>query len=208
MVTGDNESPNPVSKILTGHFPTRSVLNHSNCDHNDFLAATVPAPEQDPPMAAPDPIHSLADVLTSLQNRPSAQQQLTSQPANSNTMTSDRENEKFRLFEDLFHTMIKMQPEMSEPMKYNHFRSFPRKGAPQTFLNINASNIEIVEVIIVFRQKYVKPESQATTKYKWHRRVFDHITRKLSDFLEELNRQSILCKFTPKSQEISEHGPT
>ena len=42
-------------------------------------------------------------------------------------------------------------------------------------------------MLIVFRRKYVKPESQATAKHKWHKLTFDPNTKSLSDFLEELN---------------------
>ena len=35
---------------------------------------------------------------------------------------------------------------------------------------------------------YVKPESQATAKHKWHRLTFDPSTMKLSDFSDELNK--------------------
>ena len=44
------------------------------------------------------------------------------------------------------------------------------------------------DILAVFRRKYVKPESQATAKHKWHRLVFDPNTMKLPDFLEELNQ--------------------
>ena len=42
--------------------------------------------------------------------------------------------------------------------------------------------------MVIFRRKYVKPESQATAKHKWHRLTFDPSTMKLPDFLEELNQ--------------------
>ena len=114
MVTGDNESPNPVPEFLTGHIPSRTHLNQSYEDIN--LDTTIPAHERIATAADPDPITRLADVLTTMQNRPTAQQ-LTIRPVNSNTMTFDGKSEKFELFEDLFHTMIKMQPEMTEQMK-------------------------------------------------------------------------------------------
>ena len=104
-------------------------------------------------------------------------------------MTFDGKSEKFELFEDLFHTMIKMQPEMTEQMKINHFHSLLRKNALQTFRNINSTNRQTLEdVLVIFRRKYVKPVSQATAKHKWHRLVFDPNTMKLPDFLEELNQ--------------------
>ena len=123
-----------------------------------------------------------------MQNRPTAQQ-LTIRPVNSKTMTFDGKSEKFELFENFFHTMIKMQPEMTKQMKINHFHSLLRKNALQTFRNINSTNRQTLEdVLVIFRRKYVKPESQATAKHKWHRLVFDANTIKLPDFLEELNQ--------------------
>ena len=64
-----------------------------------------------------------------------------------------------------------------------------RKNALQTFRNINTANRQTLEdILAVFRRKYVKPESQATAKHKWHKLVFDPNTMKLPDFLEELNQ--------------------
>ena len=186
MVTGDNESPLQVPEFLTGRVSSRNHLDRSYEDIN--LDTTIPAQERNAPAAQTDPITRLADVLTTMQNRPTAQQ-LTIRPVNSNTMTFDGKSEKFELFEDLFHTMIKMQPEMTEQMKINHFHSLLRKNALQTFRNISSSNRQTLEdVLIIFRRKYVKPESQATAKHKWHRLVFDPNTMKLPDFLEELNQ--------------------
>ena len=186
MVTGDNESPNQVPGFLTGRILSRNHLDQSYEDIN--LNTTIPAQERPAPVAESDPITRLADVLTNMQNRPTAQQ-LTIRPVNSNTMTFDGKSEKFELFEDLFHTMIKMQPEMTEQMKITHFHSLLRKNALQTFRNINSTNRQTLEdVLVIFRRKYVKPESQATAKHKWHRLVFDPNTMKLPDFLEELNQ--------------------
>ena len=70
MVTGDNETPNPVPEVLTGHNPPRTGINQS-VHHIDSLDATLPTPrDEDPPMAAQDQIDRLSDVLTSLQNGP------------------------------------------------------------------------------------------------------------------------------------------
>ena len=186
MVTGDNESPNQVPEFLTGRISSRNHLDRSFEDIN--LDTTIPAQERITTAADSDPITRLADVLTTMQNRPTAQQ-LTIRPVNSNTMTFDGKSEKFELFEDLFHTMIKMQPEMTEQMKINHFHSLLRKNALQTFRNISSNNRQTPEdVLVIFRRKYVKPESQATAKHKWHRLIFDPNTMELPDFLEELNQ--------------------
>ena len=185
IVTGENEYSNPVPEFLTGRIPS-SHSDQSNEDIN--LDTTIPAHERVTTAADPDPISRLADVLTTMQNRPTAQQ-LTIRPVNSKTMTFDGKSEKFELFEDRFHTMIKMQPEMTEQMIINHFHSLLRKNALQTFRNINSTNKQTLEdVLVIFRQKYVKPESQVTAKHKWHRLVFNPNTMKLPDFFEESNQ--------------------
>ena len=114
---------------------------------------------------------------------------MTIRPVQTTPMTFDVKSEKFELFEDLFHTMIKMQLAMTEQMKINHFHSLLRKGALQTFRNINSINRQTLkDVLVIFRRIYVKPESQATAKLKWHRLTFDPNTMKLPDFLKELNQ--------------------
>ena len=87
--------------------------------------------------------------------------------------------------------MLKMQPEMTKPMKIHHFHAHLRKEALETFRNITASNKKTLDdVLIVFRQKYVKQKSQATAKHKWHKLTFDPNIKSLCDFLEELNECS------------------
>ena len=85
--------------------------------------------------------------------------------ASTNTLLFDRKNEKFPLFEDLFHKKFKTQPEMTEAMKINHFHARLKQDALQTFRKINATNKRTLEdVLIVFRRKYVKLESRAKTQ--------------------------------------------
>ena len=99
-------------------------------------------------------------------------------------MTFDDKSEKFKLFEDLFHTIIKMQSAINEQMKNNHFHSLLRKGSLQTFRNENSTNRQTLEnVLVIFRRNFVKPDTQATAKHKGHRLIFDPNTMKLSDLL-------------------------
>ena len=136
-----------------------------------------------------------------MQNRPTAQQ-LTIRSVNSNAMTFDGKSEKLYLFEDLFHTMIKMQPEMSEQMKMIHFHSLLRKNALQPVRNISTADRQTLEdVLVIIRRKNVKPESQATAKHKWHRLVFDPKTTKIPEFIEELN-QSAEKAFGDNAQKV------
>ena len=78
---------------------------------------------------------------------------------------------------------------MTEQMKLIRFHTLLRKGALQAFRNINSINRQTLEdVLVIFRRKYVKPESEATAKHKWHRLILDPNTMKMPDFSEELNQ--------------------
>ena len=197
MVTGANLTPQMVPEFLTGR-PTqsRNTNPHQQCVNDDTLDNTLPAQIPSVPInnqrqhseTPLDPINRLADVIIGMNNKSSAQT-LMVRPVNTATLTFDGKSEKFELFEDLFHTMIKMQPDMTETMRINHFHSLLRKNALQTFRNISSANRQTLDdILAVFRRKYVKPESQATAKHKWHKLVFNPNTMKLPDFLEELNQ--------------------
>ena len=186
MVTGANEAQQPILEFLSGRIHSIPNLERQQSNHKVSLDTTLPAPDPEVPESTQDPLNRLADVLVNLQNKP---QTMTIRPVQTTPKTFDEKSEKLELFEDLFHTMIKMQPAMTEQMKINHFHSLLRKGALQTFRNINSINRQTLEdVLVIFRRKYVKPESQATAEHKWHRLTFDPNTMKLPDFLEELNQ--------------------
>ena len=197
MVTGANLTPHLVPEFLTGRpMQSRNTIPLPNPSTDDTLETTLPAQQnpisintQETPREPPvDPINRLEDVIMGM-NTKQPSQTLMVRPVSTTTLTFDGQSEKFELFEDLFHTMIKMQPDMTETMKINHFHSLLRKNALQTFRNINSTNRQTLEdILAVFRRKYVKPESQATAKHKWHKLVFDPNTMKVPDFLEELNQ--------------------
>ena len=50
------------------------------------------------------------------------------------------------------------------------------------------------DVLGVSRRKYVKPESQATAKHKWHRLTFDPNTMKLPDTKNRTKEQKKLLE--------------
>ena len=113
-------------------------------------------------------ITRLADAITSRLPAPNSSSMI--KPVTTSTLTFDGKNEKFELFEDWFNTLIKMQPGITEDMKINQFHAHLRKGALQTFHNISSQNKNKLEdILVVFRRKYVKPESTATAKHKWHK---------------------------------------
>ena len=194
MVTGQTAQPNQLPEFLTGRIATpRNPASHQyqNLSTQVSQDNNLPVVEQTPRNQNSDAnnsINRLADAIAGIatQQRPQAATML--KPVSTSTLIFDGKNEKFELFEDLFHTMLKMQPEMTEAMKINHFHAHLRKDALQTFRNISALNKKSLDdVLILFRRKYVKPESQATAKHKWHKLTFDPNTKSLPDFLEELN---------------------
>ena len=137
MVTGATELQQPIPEFLTGRIHSQPDLQRQESTHDTTLDTTLPIVEPAMTEQQQDPINRLADVLANLQNKPHS---MTIRPVTTNPMTFDGKTEKFELFEDLFHTMIKMQPAMTEQMKTNHFHSLLRKGALQTFRNINSIN--------------------------------------------------------------------
>ena len=103
--------------------------------------------------------------------------------------TFDGKSEKFELFEDLFQTSLKIHNQLTEEDKINYIHSLMRGDALQTFKNITSPNREnLVEILTVFRRKYVKPQSMATAKHKFQRLVFNPTNQKLIDFLDELQK--------------------
>ena len=188
MVTGKTAQTNQLPELLTGCIQTpRNPPSHhyQNLSTQVSQDNNLPVVEQTPRnqnFDATNSINRLADAIAGIatQQRPQAATML--KPVSTNTLIFDGKNEKFELFEDLFHTMLKMQPEMTEAMKINHFHAHLRKEALQTFRNISAPKTRTLDdVLIVFRRKYVKPESQATAKHKWHKLTSDPNTKSLPD---------------------------
>ena len=194
MVTGQTAQTNQFPEFFTERIitPRKSPLHqYQNLSTQVSQDNNLPVVEQTPRnqnLEANNSINRLADAIAGIATQPRPQAARMLKPVSTNTLIFDGKNEKFELFEDLFHTMLKMQPEMTEAMKINHFHAHLRKEALQTFRNISASNKKTLDdVLIVFRRKYVKPESQATAKHKWHKLTFDPNTKSLPDILEELN---------------------
>ena len=79
--------------------------------------------------------------------------------------TFDGKSEKFKVFEDLFQTGLKIHNQLTEEDKINYFHSLMRGDALQTFKNITSPNREnLGEILTVFRRKYVKPQSMSKTQ--------------------------------------------
>ena len=194
MVTEQTAQTNQFPEFLTGRTqtprnpPSHQYQNLSTQVSQDNNLTVVEQTPRNQNLDANKCINRLAYAIAGIttQQRPQAATML--KPVSTNTLIFDGKNEKFELLEDLFHTMLKMQPEMTEAMKINHFHAQLRKEALQTFKIISAINKKTLDdVLIVFRRKYIKPESQATAKHKWHKLTFDPNTKSLPDFLDELS---------------------
>ena len=131
IVTGANLTPHLVPEFLTGRpMQSRNTIPLPNPSTDDTLETTLPAQQnpipintQETPRKPPvDPINRLADVIMGM-NTKQPSQTLMVRPVSTTTLTFDGKSEKFELFENLFHTMINMQPDMTETMKINHFHS-------------------------------------------------------------------------------------
>ena len=160
MVTGQTAQTNQFPEFLTGRIQTpRNPPSHQyrNLSTQVSQDNNLPVVEQTPRnqnLDANSSINRLAGAIAGIttQQRPQAATML--KPVSTNTLIFDGKNKKFELFEDLFHTMLKMQPEMTEDMKINHFHAHLPKEALQTFRNISASNKNTLDnVLIVFRRK-------------------------------------------------------
>ena len=194
MATGQTAYINQIPEFLTGR--TQTSRNPSSHQYQNLSTQVsqdnnLPVVEHTPThqnLDANNSINRLADAIAGITTQQPSQATTMLKPVSTSTLIFDGKNQKFELFEDLLHTMLKMQPEMTKAMKINHFHAHLRKEALQTFRNISAVNKKTLDdVLIVFRRKYVKPESQATAKHKWHKLTFDPNTKSLPHFLEELN---------------------
>ena len=98
-------------------------------------------------------------------------------------------SEKIEPFEDLMQTSLKIHNQLTEDDKINYFHSFMRRDALKTFKNISdPTRGKFGEILAVFRWKYVKPQSMATSKHKFQKHVFNLANQKLVVFL--MNFQS------------------
>ena len=127
----------------------------------------MPTNETSPPVqetakndASSNPIKNLADGW---KNKLSTQI-LMVQPASVTTLTFDGKSEKIEFFEDFFHTMNKVQPDMPEAMKNKTFSFILRKHALPALRSINRHTLEVI--LVVFRRKYVKQNSETTAKHE------------------------------------------
>ena len=79
-----------------------------------------------------------------------------------------------------------MQSILTEKLKINHFHAHLRGLALKKLENIQRSPKTTPEdIMVVFRGKYVKPESSAYAKLIFHLLLFNPERQKVLEFLDE-----------------------
>ena len=174
--------------MVTG--ANRQLHRQSSQKLNDTLGSRADQNSSNMTPKPLDPVNQIALAIEKLANKNSPQSLFH----HKNTLTfngKNEKNEKFEYFEDLFHTTLRMQPNLTEEMKINHFHAHLRGLALKTFKNIQRTpNTTLDDILKVFRRKYVKPESSASAKHRFNRLSFDPENQKLPDFLEELQESA------------------
>ena len=119
MVTGQTAQTNQLPEFLTGRIQTprnpssHQYLNLSTQVSQDNKLLVVEQIPRNQNSDANNSINRLADAIAgnTTQQRPQAATML--KPVSTNTLIFDGKNEKFEFFEQLFHTRLKMEPEMT-----------------------------------------------------------------------------------------------
>ena len=133
MVTGLNASHNSVPEYLKGRLQTQNDPLSQHFTKPQNMAITI-SPDNTLPIVGQtqqrqnsdsgNPIDRLAEAIAGI----ASQQRLQMlspllKPTTTNTLIFDGKNEQFEIVENLFQTMLKMQPEMSPAMEIIHFHS-------------------------------------------------------------------------------------
>ena len=189
-IHSDEESESEIEDyhMVTG--ANRQLHRQSSQKLNDTLGSRADQNSSNMTPKPLDPVNQIALAIEKLANKNSPQSLF--HPKNTLTFNGKNEkNEKFEYFEDLFHTTLRMQPNLTEEMKINYFHAHLRGLALKTFKNIQRTpNTTLDDILKVFRRKYVKPESSASAKHRFNRLSFDPENQKLPDFLEELQESA------------------
>ena len=188
IIRNENRQERADHHMVTG--PTKNILRQSSTNSN---TTNTQGPHAQTPLEHPEPTNSVSQIAIAIENlaRRNTEPSLF-HPKNTLTFNGKLEkNEKFEYFEDLFHTTLKMQPHLTENMKINHFHAHLRGLALKTFKNIQRTPTTTLEdILVVFRRKYVKPESSASAKHRFNQLMFQPENQKLPDFLEDLQESA------------------
>ena len=142
MVTEQSAQTNPIPEFLTRRILTpRNPPSHQHQNLSTQVSQDndLPRAEQTPRTQNSDAnnsINRLADAIAGIATQQQPQAGTMLKPVSTNTLIFDEINKKFELFEDLFQTMLKMQPEMKEATNINHLCARLRKEALEIFNKI------------------------------------------------------------------------
>ena len=183
IIINENRQERADHHMVTG--PNKNILRQSSTNSN---TTNTQGPHAQTPLEHPEPTDPVSQIAIAIENlaRRNTEPPLF-HPENTLTFNGKLEkNEKVEYFEDLFHATLKMQPHLTEDMKINHFLAHLRGLALKTFKNIQRTSTTTLEdILLVFRRKYVKPESSASAKPRFNRLMFQPENQKLPDSLEE-----------------------
>ena len=198
MVTGATEDVRQYPHMMTATQEEISYCSPTTWSGKQKKALSTSQPqfrsENTPPTIEADQILLALQQLATNSNSATFNHNISRIPKLPKSFTTtmpmfDGKSDKFELFEDLFQTSLKIHNQLTEEEKTNYFNSLMRGDALQTFKNITSPNREnLGKILIVFRRKYVKPQSMATAKHKFQRLVFNPANQKLIDFPDELQK--------------------
>ena len=90
-------------------------------------------------------INRLAEAIAGFKSQQRPTTSAIFKPASTNSLLFDEKNEKFELFGHLFHTMLKMLPDMTEVREINHFYAHFRTKAIQQIASILHPTKEVLK---------------------------------------------------------------
>ena len=114
MVTGQTAQTNQIPEFLTGHIltprnpPSHQYQNLSTQVSQDNNLPVVEQTQRNQNSDSNNSIIRLADAIAGIATQPRPQTATVLKPISTKTLIFDGKNEKFKLFEDLFHTILKM----------------------------------------------------------------------------------------------------
>ena len=188
IIITENRQEKADHHMMTG--PTKNILRQSSTNSN---TTNTQGPHAQTPLEHPEPTDPVSQIAIAIENlaRRNTEPSLFHPKNTLNFNGKLEKNEKLEYFEDRFHTTLKMQPHLTEDMKINHFHAHLRGLALKTFKNIQRTPTTTLEdILVVFRRKYVKPESSASAKHRFKRLMFQPENQKLPDFFEDLRESA------------------
>ena len=129
MVRGQTAQTNQMPEFLTGRVLTpcnppshqhQNLSTQISRDNNLLMVEQTPRNKNS---GANNSTNRIADAIAVIANQRQPQAVAMLKPVSTNTVIFDSKNGILELFGDIFHTTLKIQPEMTEAMKFNLFHA-------------------------------------------------------------------------------------